>query len=111
VTFHLTWAYSYLQWAVGRSKRFSSLLRVLSGIGLLLAQSAFWMMVAYLLPFKDPISGESSEKLQRGEVFLTAMTFGVALSLSPMAAFWVLRNNGFRFCHRGKAIELKSFDK
>jgi len=111
VTFHLTWAYSYLQWAVGRSKRFSSLLRVLSGIGLLLAQSAFWMMVAHLLPFKDPISGESSEKLQRGEVFLTAMTFGVALSLSPMAAFWVLRNNGFRFCHRGKAIELKSFDK
>jgi len=111
VTFHLTWAYSYLQWAVGRSQRLVSFIRVLSAFGLILAHSASWVMIAYLLPFEDPFFGENSGKLQLGEVFVSSMAFGVALSLSPMAAFWVLRNAGFRLCHRGKEIELGSFDK
>ncbi|MCY2985354.1 MAG: hypothetical protein NTY15_17140 [Planctomycetota bacterium] len=103
VTFYLTWAYAYLQWALG-GRNFSSLLRVFSACGLVAAHSAVWLLIAYLLPFTDPIFDCDSSKLKLKEVFVSSTATGIVLSLSPILVFWILRKAGFRMCYRGKPI-------
>ena len=102
-TFYLTWAYAYLQWAVG-ARSVSGLLRVLFAIGLVVVHSAGWMLIAYLLPFTDPIFDCDSAKLKLKEAFVSSTATGIVLSLSPILVFWVLRKAGFRLCYRGKPI-------
>lgn len=102
-TFYLTWAYAYLQWAVG-ARKFSSLLRVCSALGLVFAHSAGWLTIAYLLPFNDPIFQCDSRVLKLRDALLSSISGGFVLSLSPILVFWVLRKAGFRLCYRGKPI-------
>jgi hypothetical protein len=102
-TFYLTWAFAYVQWALG-SRKFSGLLRVVSAFGLIAVHSAGWMMIAYLLPFNDPIYGCDSVDLKLNEALVSSTAGGIALSLSPILVFWTLRKAGFRLCYRGKPI-------
>ncbi len=102
-TFYLTWAFAYIQWALG-SRKFSGLLRVFSAFGLIAAHSAGWMMIACLLPFNDPIFQCDSRDLKLKEAFISSAAGGIVLSLSPILVFWTLRKAGFRLCYRGKPI-------